>query len=65
MLLIHFFLCSAIVLGYIVFLEIGPAPWESIDTLTIHATFQKVTVLSLVGTLWVMSRGTDLLDNKI
>tara|TARA_B100000214_G_C23932590_1_gene611527 strand:+ start:175 stop:843 length:669 start_codon:yes stop_codon:yes gene_type:complete len=59
------FLCSAIVLGYIVFLEIGPAPWESIDTLTMHATFQKVTVLSLVGTLWVMSRGTDLLDNKI
>ncbi len=59
------FLCSTIVLGYIVFLEIGPAPWESIDTLTMHATFQKVTVLSLVGTLWVMSRGTDLLDNKI
>jgi len=59
------FLCSAIVFGYIVFLEIGPAPWKSINTLTMHATFQKIAVLSLVGTIWVMSKGTDLLDNKV
>ena len=26
---------------------------------------QKVAVLSLIGTVWVMSKGTDLLDDKI
>ena len=58
-------ICSLIVLGYIVFLEIGPPPWKSIETLTIHATYQKVAVLSLLGTIWIMSRGTDLLNNEI
>ena len=59
------FICSLIVLGYIVFLEIGPPPWKSIETLTMHATYQKIAVLSLIGTIWVMSKGTDLLDDKI
>ena len=58
-------LCSIVVLGYIVFLEIGPPPWKSIETLTLHATYQKVAVLSLLGTIWIMSRGTDLLNNEI
>ena len=58
-------LCSIVVLGYIVFLEIGPPPWKSIETLTLHATYQKVAVLSLLGTIWIMSKGTDLLDDKI
>ena len=58
-------LCSIIVLGYIVFLEIGPPPWKSIEALTLHATYQKVAVLSLIGTIWIMSRGTDLLYNEI
>jgi hypothetical protein len=49
------FACSLIVAGYIVFLEVGPAPWKSIDSLTMHATYQKVAVLSLVGTIWIMS----------
>ena len=43
----------------------GPPPWKSIETLTFHATYQKVAVLSLLGTIWVMSKGTDLLDDKI
>ena len=30
-----------------------------------HATYQKIAVLSLVGTVWVMSKGTDLLDDKV
>ena len=59
------FLCSLVILGYIVFLEIGPAPWKSIQSLTMHATYQKVAVLSLIATVWIMSKGTDLLDNKI
>tara|TARA_B100000579_G_C22563398_1_gene725473 strand:+ start:33 stop:782 length:750 start_codon:yes stop_codon:yes gene_type:complete len=59
------FICSFIVFGYIVFLEVGPAPWKSIDALTMHATYQKVAVLSLIGTIWIMSKGTDLLDYKI
>ena len=59
------FICSFIVFGYIVFLEVGPAPWKSIDSLTMHATYQKVAVLSLVGTIWIMSKGTDLLNNKV
>ncbi len=59
------FLCSLIILGYIIFLEIGPEPWKSIQSLTFHATYQKVAVLSLIGTVWVMSKGTDLLDDKI
>ena len=59
------FICSFIVFGYIVFLEVGPAPWKSIDALTMHATYQKVAVLSLVGTIWIMSKGTDLLNNKV
>ena len=59
------FLCSLIILGYIIFLEIGPEPWKSIQSLTLHATYQKVAVLSLIGTVWVMSKGTDLLDDKI
>ena len=54
-----------IILGYIIFLEIGPEPWKSIQSLTLHATYQKVAVLSLIGTVWVMSKGTDLLDDKI
>lgn len=58
-------ICSIIILGYIIFLEVGPAPWKSIESLTIHATYQKIAVLSLVGTVWAMSRGTDLLDDKI
>ena len=58
-------LCSLIILGYIVFLEVGPEPWSSIESLTMHATYQKVAVLSLIGTVWVMSKGTDLLDDKI
>ena len=58
-------LCSMIVLGYIVFLEIGPPPWKSIEALTLHATYQKVAVLGLIGTIWIMSKGTDLLYNKI
>ena len=59
------FLCSLIILGYIIFLEVGPEPWKSIQSLTFHATYQKVAVLSLIGTVWVMSKGTDLLDDKI
>ena len=59
------FLCSIIILGYIIFLEIGPEPWRSIESLTMHATYQKIAVLSLIGTVWVMSKGTDLLDDKI
>ena len=59
------FLCSLVILGYIVFLEIGPAPWKSIQSLTMHATYQKVAVLSLIATVWIMSKGTDLLDDKI
>ena len=58
-------LCSIVVLGYIVFLEIGPPPWKSIEALTLHATYQKVAVLSLLGTIWIMSKGTDLLNNEI
>jgi|TARA_B100001093_G_scaffold468016_1_gene487646 hypothetical membrane protein len=58
-------ICSIIILGYIIFLEVGPAPWKSIESLTIHATYQKIAVLSLVGTVWAMSRGTDLLDDKV
>ena len=54
-----------IVLGYIVFLEIGPPPWKSIEALTLDATYQKVAVLSLIGTIWIMSKGTDLLYNEI
>ncbi len=30
-----------------------------------HATYQKIAVLSLVGTVWFMSKGTDLLDDKV
>ena len=59
------FLCSLVILGYIVFLEIGPAPWKSIQSLTMHATYQKVAVLSLIATVWIMSKGTDLLNDKI
>ena len=59
------FLCSLVILGYIIFLEIGPAPWKSIQSLTMHATYQKVAVLSLIATVWIMSKGTDLLDDKI
>ncbi len=59
------FICSIVILGYIVFLELGPAPWKSIESLTMHATYQKIAVLSLVGTVWVMSKGTDLLDDKV
>ena len=59
------FVCSFIIMGYIVFLEIGPSPKDSIETLTMHATYQKIAVLSLVGTLWVMSKGTDLLNDKV
>jgi hypothetical protein len=59
------FACSLIVAGYIVFLEVGPAPWKSIDSLTMHATYQKVAVLSLVGTIWIMSKGTDLLNDEV
>ena len=59
------FVCSFIILGYIVFLEIGPSPKDSIETLTMHATYQKIAVLSLVGTIWVMSKGTDLLNDKV
>jgi len=57
------FFCSLIILGYIVFLEIGPSPKDSINALTMHATFQKVSVLSLIGTIWIMSKGTDSLQN--
>ena len=57
------FFCSLIIFGYIVFLEIGPSPRDSINALTMHATFQKISVLSLIGTIWVMSKGTDLLEN--
>ena len=59
------FVCSFIILGYIVFLKIGPDAKDSIETLTMHATYQKIAVLSLVGTLWVMSKGTDLLNDKV
>ena len=59
------FVCSFIVFGYIVFLEIGPPPWKSIEALTMHATYQKIAVLSLVGTIWIMSKGTDLLNDKV
>lgn len=59
------FICSIVILGYIIFLEVGPAPWKSIESLTIHATYQKIAVLSLVGTVWFMSKGTDLLDDKV
>ena len=59
------FLCSLVILGYIVFLEIGPAPWKSIQSLTMHATYQKIAVLSLIATVWIMSKGTDLLNDKI
>ena len=59
------FVCSFIILGYIVFLKIGPDPKDSIETLTMHATYQKIAVLSLVGTIWVMSKGTDLLNDKV
>jgi hypothetical membrane protein len=59
------FACSLIVAGYIVFLEVGPAPWKSIESLTMHATYQKVAVLSLVGTIWIMSKGTDLLNDEV
>ena len=59
------FVCSFIILGYIVFLKIGPHPKDSIETLTMHATYQKIAVLSLVGTIWVMSKGTDLLNDKV
>ena len=59
------FVCSFIIMGYIVFLEIGPSPKDSIETLTMHATYQKIAVLSLVGTIWVMSKGTDLLNDKV
>ena len=55
------FICSIVILGYIIFLEIGPAPWKSIESLTLHATYQKISVLSLVATVWIMSKGTDLL----
>ena len=34
-------------------------------SLTMHATYQKVAVLSLIATVWIMSKGTDLLDDKI
>jgi hypothetical protein len=56
------FICSIVILGYIIFLEIGPAPWKSIESLTLHATYQKISVLSLVATVWIMSKGTDLLQ---
>ena len=59
------FVCSFIILAYIVFLKIGPDPKDSIETLTMHATYQKIAVLSLVGTIWVMSKGTDLLNDKV
>ena len=59
------FVCLFIVFGYIVFLEIGPPPWNSIEALTMHATYQKVTALSLVGSIWIMSKGTDLLNDKV
>ena len=59
------FVCLFIVFGYIVFLEIGPPPWKSIEALTMHATYQKIAVLSLVGTIWIMSKGTDILNDKV
>ena len=55
--------CSLIILGYIVFLEVGPSPKDSINALTMHATYQKIAVLSLIATIWIMSKGTDLLEN--
>ena len=59
------FVCLFIVFGYVVFLEIGPPPWKSIEALTMHATYQKIAALSLVGTIWIMSRGTDLLNDEV
>tara|TARA_B100001250_G_scaffold7703_1_gene6503 strand:+ start:717 stop:1385 length:669 start_codon:yes stop_codon:yes gene_type:complete len=59
------FVCLFIVFGYVVFLEIGPPPWKSIEALTMHATYQKIAALSLVGSIWIMSKGTDLLNDKV
>ena len=53
------------VLGYLLFIEYGPSARESLAGLTLHASVQKYIILMMVATFFYMTRGVDLLDNKV
>ncbi len=53
------------VLAYLLFIEYGPSARESLSGLTLHASVQKYMILMMVATFFYMTRGVDLLNNKV
>ena len=53
------------VVGYLAFIEYGPSARESLIGLTLHASFQKYIILMMVITFFYMTKGIDLLNDKI
>ena len=59
------FLCTLAAICYIVITEYGPAPWVSMNALILQVSSQKIITLSLVSTIFYMTKGIDLLDDKV
>ena len=53
------------IVGYVTFIEYGPSARESLIGLTLHAFFQKYIILMMVITFFYMTKGIDLLNDKI
>ena len=58
-------LCAVAAIGYIIIIEYGPAPWMSVNALILQVSAQKIITLSLVSTVFYMTKGIDLLNDKI
>ena len=58
-------LCTVAAIGYIIIIEYGPAPWMSMNALILQVSSQKIITLSLVSTVFYMTKGIDLLNDKI
>jgi len=58
-------LCTVAAIGYIIIIEYGPAPWMSMNALILQVSSQKIITLSLVSTVFYMTKGIDLLHDKI
>ena len=54
-------LCAVAAIGYIIIIEYGPAPWMSMNALILQVSAQKIITLSLVSTVFYMTKGIDLL----
>ena len=55
--------CTITAICYIGIIEYGPEPWMSMNALMLQVSSQKIITLSLVSTIFYMTKGIDLLTN--